>query len=311
MQAELTFLIVGSTNRRYDSGHSRAVKMNGLTRDRGKRTTRRSASARSGRATVFLLSLLAFFVIARITRLSPPSDAFLPRGVSSSDRLEDFPKTILWAWERSENLTFIDPPSVGVAFLARTLYVRGSEVMVRPRLQPLQVPPHTSLLAVVRIETDTLKPIDAPQTQKQKTIDAIAELSLLPNVRALQIDFDARQSERKFYRELLQDVRNRLDASIPLSMTALASWCMYDKWLTELPIDEAVPMLFRMGVDERNVLSFLNRHERFPAKQCQTSVGVSLDEPLTKLPAHRRVYVFNPKPWSESALRTMLAENQQ
>ncbi len=278
--------------------------MNGLSRDGRKTTTG------NGRVPVLLLSLLAFFVTAAVTRLSVRSDAFLLKSATSGDRLENFPKTILWAWERPENLTFIDPASVGVAFLARTLYWRGSEVIVRPRLQPLRVPPRTALLAVVRIETDTLKPIGETLTQKQKTVDAIAELSSLPNVRALQIDFDARQSERELYRELLREVRNRLDTSLPLSITALASWCMYDNWLAGLPIDEAVPMLFRMGVDERNVLLFLNRHKRFPAKQCRTSVGVSLDEPLTKVPAHRRVYVFNPKPWSQSTLQTMLAQNK-
>jgi hypothetical protein len=66
-----------------------------------------------------------------------------------------------------------------------------------------------------------------------------------------------------------------------------------------------------MGVDERNALLFLDRHSRFAAKLCQASVGVSVDERLPKLPAHRRIYVFNPKPWSESAVQTMLAENKQ
>lgn len=272
---------------------------------------RRPASTHSRYGIVILLSLLSFFVVARITYLATRSDASLLNSVPSSDRLENFPKTILWAWERPENLTFIDPADVGVAFLARTIYLRGSQVIVRPRLQPLRVPPRTSLLAVVRIETDISRPVDWSQSQRQKTVDAVAELSSLPNIRALQIDFDARQSERNLYRELLHDVRNRLDASIPLSMTALASWCMYDNWLTELPVDEAVPMLFRMGVDDRNVRLFLDRHRRFAAKLCQTSVGVSLDEPVTKLPAHRRIYVFNPKPWSESTVRTMLAENRQ
>ena len=272
---------------------------------------RRPASTHSRYGIVLLLSLLSFFVVARITYLSTRSDASLLNRDPSSDRLENFPKTILWAWERPENLTFINPADVGVAFLARTLYLRGSEVIVRPRLQPLRVPPRTSLLAVVRIETDISRPVDWSQLQRQKTIDAVSELSSLPNIRALQIDFDARQSERKLYRELLHNVRNKLDASTPLSITALASWCMYDNWLAELPVDEAVPMLFRMGVDERNVLLFLDRHRRFAATLCQTSVGISVDERLPKLPEHRRIYVFNPKPWSQSAVQTMLAENRK
>lgn len=271
---------------------------------------RRLASAHSSYWIVFLLSLLLLIPIALITYTSRQSISSA-KVRSSADPLARFPKTILWAWERPENLSFIDPAQTGVAFLARTLYLRDSELIVRPRLQPLRIPPGAAVTAVVRIETDTSKPLEWSQSQRQKTIDAIAELSSLPAIRALQIDFDARQSERKLYRDLLHGVRNRLDASIPLSMTALASWCMYDNWLTELPVDEAVPMLFRMGVDERNVLLYLARHRRFAAKLCQTSVGVSLDEQRPKLPAHRRIYVFNPKPWSESAVQTMLAENRQ
>lgn len=140
---------------------------------------RRPASTHSRYGIVILLSLLSFFVVARITYLATRSDASLLNSVPSSDRLENFPKTILWAWERPENLTFIDPADVGVAFLARTIYLRGSQVIVRPRLQPLRVPPRTSLLAVVRIETDISRPVDWSQSQRQKTVDAVAELSLV------------------------------------------------------------------------------------------------------------------------------------
>ncbi len=56
-------------------------------------------------------------------------------------RLAGFPKIMLWAWERPEDLNFVDPRQSGVAFLARTLALRGEQVVVRPRLQPLKVPP--------------------------------------------------------------------------------------------------------------------------------------------------------------------------
>src|SRR5579863_2301895 len=50
------------------------------------------------------------------------------------DPLPQFPRTMVWAWERPEKLDFIDPREVGVAFLARTVYIRGGVVTVRPRL---------------------------------------------------------------------------------------------------------------------------------------------------------------------------------
>ena len=82
-------------------------------------------------------------------------------------------------------------------------------------------------------------------------LDAIASLIVrtitLPRVRGVQIDFDATLSERDAYRALIHDVRKRLGPATPLSITALASWCIGDDWLNGLPVDEAIPMLFRMG----------------------------------------------------------------
>jgi len=53
----------------------------------------------------------------------------------------------------------------------------------------------------------------------------------------VQIDFDARRSQRRFYVRLLRDLRRRMPPSLPLSITALASWCAYDDWLSGLPIE--------------------------------------------------------------------------
>jgi hypothetical protein len=131
--------------------------------------------------------------------------------------------------------------------------------------------------------------------------DAIAEAAAIPGVRALQVDFDATLSQRSFYRELLEDLRRRVPPSTPLSMTALTSWCESDGWIAGLPVVEAVPMLFRMGPGERAARSFR------PAL-CQSSAGVSVDEPLRDPPSAARLYIFNPRPWTESTYRAALRE---
>jgi len=64
-------------------------------------------------------------------------------------------------------------------------------------------------------------------------------------------------SERDFYRALLQDLRAQLPDNVPLSMTALASFCIGDRWLEGLPVDEAVPMIFRMGADDKPIKNLL------------------------------------------------------
>ena len=99
------------------------------------------------------------------------------------------------------------------------------------------------MIAVTRIEA----PGDVAAADVQAIARAIADRARLPMVSALQIDFDARLSQREMYRQLLHDVRGAMPQGMPLSMTALASWRLDDDWLDELPVDEAVPMLFRMG----------------------------------------------------------------
>lgn len=233
--------------------------------------------------------LLAFVVLVPISIL-----ALRPK----PKPLSHLPPVIVWAWERPEKLDFIDTDKVGVAFLAKTLRLQGDRVLSRPRLQPLQLAPNTKLIAVVRIESDHP---NLSETQLQQTVKEIAKVAELPGISVAQIDFDATVSERDFYKSLLSELRRQLTASTSLSITALASWCAGDQWFADTPIDEAVPMLFRMGIDQRR---FQSRPE-FDAPKCRNSAGVSTDEPVTP-PAVDRLYIFNPKPWSRDSLNSAL-----
>jgi hypothetical protein len=225
--------------------------------------------------------------------------------------LAPLPHIILWAWERPENLDFIDPQRAGVAFLAKTIYLREEKVVARPRLQPLSVRPGTVLIAVARIETDRLELPSLSHDQIEAVAKEVAELAQLPNVTAVQIDFDAKVSERSFYADLLAAVRKTLPPKTVLSITALASWCKGDNWLDNLPVDEAVPMLVRMGVDRAQIVSGLASGEAFHSPLCRQSSGVSVDEPLPDLPPSERVYVFNPDSWSPNSVDRIMEKYQR
>jgi hypothetical protein len=162
-------------------------------------------------------------------------------------------------------------------------------------------------MAVVRVASDRLRPPELSPQQLQLATAAIAEVSGLHGIQALQIDFDAGVSERAFYREVLQKLRRRLPASMPLSITALASWCVYDDWLSGLPVDEVVPMVFRMGADQDRIRRYL-AHGDFRAASCRRSLGLSTDEPLPVLRARRRLYVFHPQAWRPEAMARMFEE---
>ena len=220
--------------------------------------------------------------------------AFGPR---TATPVETLPPVILWAWERPEDLTFVDPEKTAVAFLAKTITLRGDKVLVKPRLQPLQLAPGTKLVAVVRIESDRSNEPTLSALQLQHTAKAITDLS---EISVVQLDFDATVSERNFYRELLGTVRRQLPANVGLSMTALASWCAGDDWLRDLPVDEAVPMLFRMGVEKNLFQRRLDSGQRFESSLCRSTAGVSVDEPL-KVPEVDRLYIFNPERWTKES----------
>ena len=225
-----------------------------------------------------------------------------------SGRMAGLPRIMLWAWERPEDLGFINPRQVGVAFLAQTLYLRGAKVVVRPRLPGLSFSPGTALEAVVRIESDRAEPPALSIAQRWEAVSAIGDLKRIPGIAAVQVDFDATRRERAFYRDLLYDLRRQLPDSQALSITALASWCLGDPWLSGLPVDEAVPMLFRMGPDGRQVLLHLEAGGDFRSALCQQSVGLSTDEPVGRLPVGRRIYLFRPGAWSAEALRKVMTE---
>ncbi|HKR62045.1 MAG TPA: hypothetical protein VJS64_20320 [Pyrinomonadaceae bacterium] len=213
-----------------------------------------------------------------------------------------FPKVILWAWERPENLEFLDPERFGVAFLAQTLVLQGDQVVIRLRRQPLRVAPKTKLIAVTRIESrkTTGGPASLSPTQRSQVVSLVTRTMELKNVAAIQIDFDAVTSERSFYRSLLEDLRGQLPDNVPLTMTALASFCVGDRWIKDLPVDEAVPMIFRMGADNTTIRNLLASGNDFRVPLCQRSYGIAVDEPVAmKFDPSRRLYVFNVRPWTE------------
>jgi hypothetical protein len=259
------------------------------------------------RKTIVILSGSVVLLASLALGLTKARSVITRRNSASSNvRLKEMPRVILWAWERPTDLRFINPRDTGVAFLARTIRLRANEVTMRPRLQPLSLPEGSQVIAVARVESDVVNKPELTDQQRDSLAVAIVEMAKLPHVSHIQIDFDATKTERAFYRDVIVEVRRRLPGSVGLSITALASWCTYDDWISDLPIDEAVPMLFRMGVDEKQINNRLEAGEDFSAALCRQNYGISTDEPRLNLSATRRLYVFNPDQWTETSVRAVL-----
>ncbi len=222
--------------------------------------------------------------------------------VAAAHGLQAFPRLTLWAWEQREDLRFISPETYAVAYLDQTIFF-VPEINSVARQQPLFLPPGTRLTAVVRIEN-----LGASQSsQDGDSVSRVAKLILISahrlGVSALQIDFDATYSQHAFYRAILEQVRAGLPKHMPLSITALVSWCGEDSWLADLPIDEAVPMFFRMGHDAHPAEPGWNYSLREP--KCMASAGVSMDEAWPHINGSQRIYVFHPRAWNPIALRNL------
>ena len=220
-----------------------------------------------------------------------------------SSALADFPRIVLWAWERPEDLRFLAGRKAGVAFLAATVRLSGGATQVLRRRQPLRVDPSTPLMAVVRVETERGARAALSAAQREAVVVTALGAADLPRVSAVQIDGDAAASERPFFREVLTDLRARLAPRLGLSFTALASWCLGDRWLDGIPVDEAVPMFFQMGRDAAAA-----RARTAPARLspvCRGSVGLSTaEEPVA--PEGRRIYLFSAVEWSEARFEAAL-----
>jgi hypothetical protein len=164
-------------------------------------------------------------------------------------------------------------------------------------------------MAVVRIETSSA--FHPTPTLIHQTAAAIAAAAAEPNVRALQIDFDATASQRDFYAAVLRELHHNLPPQLPLSITALVSWCGPHSWLRSLPVDEAVPMFFRMGgpAATRAVRPKDSSTVREPL--CSTSAGVSTDEAWPAIHSQQRVYVFHPGSWPQQDLASVNALGYQ
>jgi hypothetical protein len=243
--------------------------------------------ARGGRMIAAAGALVALHLLGS---LSLSSD--------SSSALARFPRVVLWAWERPEDLRFLAGREAGVAFLASTVRLSGDAAQVLPRRQPLRVDSSTPLMAVVRVESRrTERPVLSPR-QSEAVVEAALAAARLPHVAAVQIDGDAAVSERAFFRAVLADLRARLDPGKGLSFTALASWCLGDRWLEGLPVDEAVPMFFEMGVDAAAARAHAAPAHLSPV--CRGSIGLSTaDAPVAS--QGRRLYLFSASAWTEKA----------
>jgi len=210
------------------------------------------------------------------------------------------PRFVLWAWDRPEDLSFIDPGEATVAHLCGTITLDGDLVEVAPRRGRLVYHRDVDRVAVVRIEHGRDRPPTLDRDQLDGVVEAIVTLASPTTDHRLQIDYDVTLSDREFYRELLDELRTHSPYYTELSMTALGSWCLSDRWMSDLPVDFAVPMLFRMGPEAELVRDKVEG-EGTAEPLCSGRIGLATDERWVTPVETTEVWLFHPNPWNRHA----------
>lgn len=228
--------------------------------------------------------------------------------------------TWVWAWDRPEDLRWL-PPGVGVAWFAAQFDAQDARFQVRPRRAVLKLRPDTPLLPVLHIEAfHPRRPAALGPEAVTLWANALAHHAALLDkpeapLRRLQIDFEARKGQQDFYLAVLRTLRAKLPPTTWLSVTALASWCGDEAWLRSLPVDEVVPMYFRMGPAERGLWQQrMLTPDQLP-ERCRQAAGLATDEwqiqaaslghqPLAAF-ADRQLYLFAPRRWQPETLSSL------
>lgn len=206
---------------------------------------------------------------------------------------------VLWAWERPEDLRFA--PTVEAAVQTGFVEIGGTGVTGRGRRFVLHAAPGQVSTALVHVQIHRGQALDWTPALRARTAETVLGFARAGAARRVQIDFEVLRSERQVLLDLLTDVRAGLPPQTVLSMTALASWCESETWLAAAPVDEIVPMLFRMGPGGAPLKAKLAAGGDFTNPRCRTAYGVSTDAPLAAAPDGRRVYLFNPRSWTRRA----------
>ncbi|PWF55076.1 hypothetical protein [Massilia glaciei] len=226
--------------------------------------------------------------------------AATPRAGTASS-LAALPPTMLWAWERHEDLRWL-PSTVGVAYVAITLELTAGQVRLRPRAYRLLVRPETVVVPVVHVDASWRQPPALDAAQHEAIAAQVLKAARGARSRVVQLDFEVRRSQRGFLLALVGDLRRRLPADVALSVTALASWCAGDYWIGALEADEVVPMAFRMARDDGKIRGLLAEQGGFVRPRCRGALGMATDEAPVRVASARR-YFFSPRSWDQDTWR--------
>lgn len=217
---------------------------------------------------------------------------------------------VAWIWPQSNGPQAARPDTVTpyheAAVLLESLVLRGRGVERGGRQHPLVLPAGVHLIPVVHVEAASDAPAELSVVQREAIIAAVRRhaAAAVAGAGVLQLDYEAPARQRDTFRALVAEVRAALPADVRLSITALAHWCAQGDWLDRLPVDEVVPMLYRLGPHAN---AWRNRFVRNStlARRCRgPALGFATNDPppSTLIARTARPYWFDESGWSNPSL---------
>lgn len=225
--------------------------------------------------------LMLFFIAAHFAGAAIASGA-------EDDR--NMPREFWWYWDRPAEQLPAPAPGVGAAVLVTHVIFSGQGYTLQPRRSALRLPHGIVTMPVIHVEVDPGRPFAANAAQSNALLAGVLGAVQRGSSTWVQLDFEARRSQREFWRTAVQRIKAALPSGVRLSVTALASWCYEDRWIGDAPVDEIVPMYFRLKQARQDYL--LRSSVGVSEPRCATAYGVADDEPDWSVVLPGRRYVF-------------------
>ena len=210
------------------------------------------------------------------------------------------PPALAWLWNDTA------PPAwsrARVAVVDRHILLSGDTIRQRPGATTRRLPAGTQVTPVVHVELDLLRPAASLRVASPVIIKAIDSAARATTSGWVQLDLEARPSQRDDYRALVQDIRRMLPPKVKLSVTALAWWCRSPAWLDGMPADEVVPMFFKMGRDGQALRTIIAQQPSSLHRLCRSgSAGFSPQEPFERkvVARYAHTYWFDYHGWKKA-----------
>jgi hypothetical protein len=190
------------------------------------------------------------------------------------------------------------------AVLERHILLSGESIRSRAGQHPGQ-DAATLVTPVLHVEVSSVNPPSNLAASRAPIVDAMLRAAARSTSGRVQLDMEAKPSQRLFYLALVREVRAALPPNIALSVTALAWWCRSPAWLDDLAADEVVPMFFRMGKDGAALRELVEHAPQSLHPRCRAgSAGFSPQEPFSEqaLARYGRSYWFDYHAWKRDNL---------